>query len=144
MCKRGGRKKNQQFCKANQLSGLDKQLSTLVFNFNKTFSISIGCGQTEVYFPAWHKAPIVSCDFMNTPKLIYVYFLLLLGCTYTSVSDNSKKEVVQLSLKATDLELLASDTCMNEICFEMNTWNWERKRRHSQRKTFKCTDCFVH
>jgi len=39
-------------CKANQLSGQDKQLSTSVFNFNKIFSISSGCGQTEFYFPA--------------------------------------------------------------------------------------------
>jgi hypothetical protein len=34
-------------CKSKLLFGLDKQLSTLVLNFNFIFSISNGCGRTE-------------------------------------------------------------------------------------------------
>jgi hypothetical protein len=38
---------------AQPQSGLDKQRSALVLNFDKIFSIISGCGQTEHYFPAF-------------------------------------------------------------------------------------------
>jgi len=40
------------FSKANQWFGLDKQLSTLNHNFSKNISISSGSRQTEFYFSA--------------------------------------------------------------------------------------------
>jgi hypothetical protein len=42
-----GRNNNGQFCKSQQLFGLDKQLSTSNLIFNKTILIGIGSRQTE-------------------------------------------------------------------------------------------------
>jgi hypothetical protein len=42
-----GQKNNHHFCKAKHWFGLDKQRWTLVHNFNKIFSINIGCRRTE-------------------------------------------------------------------------------------------------
>ncbi|MGK2862100.1 MAG: hypothetical protein ACSLE0_09220 [Chitinophagaceae bacterium] len=51
--KLGRRKINRRFSLLNFSPGWTSNAELFVLNFNKIFSISSGCGQTKVYFPAF-------------------------------------------------------------------------------------------
>jgi hypothetical protein len=50
-------------CKSNLQFGLNKPFSTLVLNFNFSFSISSGCGRTEYLMPHLQPSPDVGGNY---------------------------------------------------------------------------------